>query len=202
MKPSVMPGPGEVTDLLRKWQAGDREVEGRLFELVVPDLRRLAGHYMRGERAGHTLQPTALLNETYIKLVGSKHVQWRDRRHFFALAARAMRRFLIDYARSKGKEISLPPEEVAQLGVSDAGRLELAVSVDRLLDELAKENPEQCAMVELKFFLGLNDQEAADVLHLPLRTAQRRWMEARNWLFARLETQKWKEKRPRTTSAS
>jgi RNA polymerase sigma factor (TIGR02999 family) len=157
---------------------------------------------MRSERPGHTLQPTALLNETYFKLSGAKHVDWRDRRHFFALAARAMRRFLIDYARSKGNEKKLPLDEIVHVLAAEKGNLELAIAMDKLLDELGKKSPDQCAVVELKYFLGLTDDEAAEALHLPLRTAQRRWLEARQWLFERLESQNWKTRRPSTTNDS
>ena len=128
----------------------------------------------------------------YLKLSGAKDVDWRDRRHFFALAARAMRRFLIDYARSRGGQIKLPLDELTPTVKTNMPNLELAIAIDRLLDELGRENPEQCAMVELKYFLGLTDDEAAEALHLPLRTAQRKWLEARKWLFERLEPQEWK----------
>src|SRR5215813_9280786 len=202
MESSASPVRGEITELLRRWRDGDHQAEERLFELVQPELYRLARYYMRGERPDHTLQPTALLNETYLKLTATKEVDWRDRRHFFALAARAMRRFLIDYARGRGGPIKLPLDDFASMIVSDEPNIELAIVVDRLLDELGKENPEQCAMVELKYFLGLTDDEAAEALHLPLRTAQRRWLEARKWLFERLESEGWKTKRSSATTDS
>jgi RNA polymerase sigma-70 factor (ECF subfamily) len=189
------PSNEEITKLLHRWSAGDREAEERLFELVQPELQRLARYYIRGERPGHTLQPSDLLNETYIKLIGAKSVNWQDRRHFYALAARAMRRFLIDYARGKGGQIKLPLDEIASLITSDVPSIELAIAVGHLLEELAKKDPDQCAMVELKYFMGFTDEEAADVLHLPLRTAQRRWLEGRKWLFEQLESQEWKTNR-------
>jgi RNA polymerase sigma-70 factor, ECF subfamily len=190
MEPDGKVAPGEVTELLHRWGKGDRDAEGRLFQLVAPELHKFAAYYMHGERAGHTLQPTALLNEVYLKISGAKHVEWRDRQHFYALAGRAMRRLLIDYARGRRPETTLP-EEFART-VSDQNKVDLAIAVDKLLEELNKEHPEQCAMVELKFFLGLSDEEAADTLGLPLRTAQRRWREARKWLFERLEPESWK----------
>jgi len=192
MMPGAKPDRGEITELLHRWRSGDQAAETRLFELVQPELRRLARHYMRRERPGHTLQPTDLLNETYLKLTGAKEVDWRDRGHFFALAARAMRRYLIDYARGRRGQVKLPLDDISPVVTGDASNLELAIAVDRLLDELGKKNPDQCAMVELKYFLGLTDDEAAEALHLPLRTAQRRWLEARKWLFERLESQPWK----------
>jgi RNA polymerase sigma factor (TIGR02999 family) len=202
MMPGAKPVRGEITELLQRWRSGDQAAETRLFELVQPDLRRLARHYMRRERPGHTLQPTDLLNETYLKLTGAKKVDWRDRGHFFALAARAMRRYLIDYARGRRGQVKLPLDDISPVVTSDASNLELAIAVDRLLDELGKTNPDQCAMVELKYFLGLTDDEAAEALHLPLRTAQRRWLEARKWLFERLESQPWKNTESSATSDS
>jgi RNA polymerase sigma factor (TIGR02999 family) len=188
------PGDGEITELLHRWRAGDSAAESRLFELVQPELHRLAQHYIRGERPGHTLQATDLLNETYIKLTGVRDLDWRDRRHFYALAARAMRRFLIDYARARGNEVRLPFDDIVPWIAADARNLELAISIDILLDEMGKESGDRCSMVELKYFLGLTDEEAAETLNLPLRTAQRRWIEARKWLFERLESQGWKTK--------
>lgn len=202
MTPGTKPVRGEITELLQRWRSGDHEAESRLFELVQPDLHRLAQYYMRGERPGHTLQPTDLLNEMYFKLSGAKDVDWRDRRHFFALAARAMRRFLIDYARSRGGQIKLPLDEITPTVKTNAPNVELAIAIDRLLDELGRKNPDQCAMVELKYFLGLTDDEAAEALHLPLRTAQRKWLEARKWLFERLEPQEWKTRESDTTNDS
>lgn len=202
MDQGTKPAQGEITQLLQRWRTGDREAEGRLFELVQPDLHRLAAYYMRGERPGHTLQPTDLLNEMYLKLTGAKEIEWRDRRHFFALAARAMRRYLIDYARGRGSQVKLPLDDLTPVLKSDEPNIEIALAVDRLLDELGRKNPDQCAMVELKYFLGLTDDEAAEALHLPLRTAQRRWLEARKWLFERLESQPWKTGKSSTTNDS
>jgi RNA polymerase sigma-70 factor, ECF subfamily len=193
--------PGEVTELLHRWNNGDRDAEGRLYELVQPELHRLAAYYMRGERSDHTLQPTALLNETYIKISGAKRLEWRDRQHFYALAARAMRRLLIDYARGRRPETS-PGDDYIGRVPCPPNQLELAIAVDELLGQLATEHPEQCAMVELKFFLGLSDEEAAETLQLPLRTAQRRWRQARKWLFDKLESESWKTQLSGKTSGS
>jgi RNA polymerase sigma factor (TIGR02999 family) len=179
---------GEVTRLLRMWRAGDSEAESRLFEMVEPELHLLARRYMAGERPGNTLQPTALLNEAYIKLTGARHVEWHDRHHFYALAARAMRRFLIDRAQRRGAAVRLPFDDIIPSIATASRNLEVAISIDSLLDELAKLDPDKCSMVELKYFVGLTDEEAAEALNLPLRTAQRRWIEARKWLFERLES--------------
>src|SRR5262245_33977792 len=140
MESSASPVRGEITELLRRWRTGDRQAEERLFELVQPELHKLARYYMRGERRDHTLQPTALLNETYLKLTGAREVDWRDRRHFFALAARAMRRYLIDYARGRGGPIKLPLDDIAPMIVSNEPNMELAIAVDMLVDRLGKDN--------------------------------------------------------------
>jgi RNA polymerase sigma factor (TIGR02999 family) len=202
MEPSLTESPGDVTALLRRWRTGDRDAEARLFELVMPHLRGLANRYFRGERAGHTLQPTALLNEAYIRLAGAKQVDWRDRRHFFALSARVMRRCLIDHARKRRETVPLPSDGGAELVGSDWRHIETAIVVDRLLEELAKESPEQCALIELRYFLGLTETETAEALHLSLTTAQRRLREARAWLLSRLELEGKNAKRSVTTSSS
>lgn len=177
------PSAGDVTRLLRKWRSGDPEAEGRLFELVTPDLRRLAGYFMGRERPDHTVTPTALLSEIYFRLAKARETDWQDRQHFFALAAKAMRHFLVDYARArpKGERVAMD----SQLPDSDR-HLDTVVAVDAVLATLAKEHPELAAIVDFKFFLGMTDQEAADALGWPLRTAQRRWHDARAWLFERL----------------
>jgi len=193
--------PQEITELLSRWGAGDREAERRLFEIVYPELRKLARRYMRGERHGHILQTTALVNESYIKLIGAKSVDWQNRRHFFALAARAMRRLLVDYARKPHPHV-VPIEDFAEEFGVNAGAMELALAIDRLLGELEAVNSEQCAIVELKFFLSMTDEEAADALQLPLRTAQRRWLEARRWLFERLDSEKCIAEKANKTTAS
>jgi len=190
---------GEITQLLQQWRAGDAEAESRLFELLMPDLRRIAAKCFRGERPGHTLQPTALVNEAFLRLAAAKNIDWRDRGHFFALAARIMRRYLIDHARARPSVDFLPMEGLPERILGKHTKLELAVAVDGLLDELEKESHQQRAVVELKFFLGLTDAEAADALNLTLHTLQREWYRARKWLFDRLSTEPWKAV-PGTTS--
>lgn len=180
------PAQGEITRLLRQWRQGSPDAEARLFELVLPDLRRLARYFMRRDRVGHTLTPTALLNETYLRLVGARANDWQDRRHFFALAARAMRRVLIDHARARPKATFVAIEAADSVQFGDHSRRDTALAVDALLDALEREHPELSSVVEFKFFLGLTDQEAAEALGWRLRTTQRRWHEAREWLFERL----------------
>lgn len=178
---------GDVTVLLHAWGNGDRTVEERLFELVLPDLRKLAGGLMRRERPDHSLQPTELLNEVYCRLVVARRRDWENRRHFFAFAGRAMRHMLIDHARARPRGPRLPLEDVALKLADRDPKLEQAIAIDVLLREIETTNPDWCSIVELKFFLGLTDQEAADALGVPLRTLQRKFGDARRWLYERLE---------------
>jgi RNA polymerase sigma factor (TIGR02999 family) len=175
---------------LQQWRLGDRDAEARLFELVEPDLRRAAQYVFSGERRGRTLQPTALLNETYIKLHGAREIDWRNRGHFFAVAARAMRRYLIDYARTHKKPPSVPPDLLPELAASlPAGNLELAIEIDRLLEELNAMDPEFCSVVDIKYFYLTRDQH------------QKRWMRARAWLFERVGGPGCKEKASGTSGS-
>jgi RNA polymerase sigma factor (TIGR02999 family) len=175
----------DVTRLLHEWSAGNRTAENELFALVMPDLRRVAGYLIRGERKGHSLQATELVNQIYVRLVAARNQNWENRRHFFAIAGRAMRRHLIDHARARPEvdfttltgEILIPPA-----GAS----LNLALTIDMLLDRMEHVDRNWCQVVEVKYFLGLTDEEAADALDISLRTLQRRWRDARQWLFERL----------------
>jgi RNA polymerase sigma-70 factor (ECF subfamily) len=178
---------GDVTTLLRAWSAGDRSVESRLFEVVLPDLRRLAQHFMRQEPAGQTLQASALLNEAYLRLVKARERDWESRRHFFAIAARVMRRLLIDHARGRPAVEHVGLEQLAGLMNRRTPQIEEALAIDTLLDELEAVHPELCQVVELRFFLGLTEEESAEALRVPLRTVQRRYSDARRWLFEKLE---------------
>jgi RNA polymerase sigma factor (TIGR02999 family) len=177
----------EVTHLLRQWRQGSREAENELFAAVLPDLRRLARYLMKGERKGHSLQPTDLIDEIYIRLVKAKDRDWQNRAHFFAIAGRAMRRYLIDYARGRPDAKFVGLEELYAVLPGHSAKVDLAITVDRLLDQLAETNPEWCRLVELKYFLGLTDEEAANALGMKLRTMQRMWLDARQWLFAHME---------------
>ena len=179
------PPSGEVTRLLHAWSAGDRTVEDRLFSLILPDLRNLAQYLMRREPRDATLQPSALLNEAYMRLLASRERDWENRRHFFAVAARVMRRLLIDHARTRRKSLVVPIDSAREPRESDP-QLELSLAVDRLLDELQQTHPDWCSIVELKYFIGFTDAETADALGLPLRTVQRRFGDARRWLYERL----------------
>jgi RNA polymerase sigma factor (TIGR02999 family) len=178
--------PSEITRLLHQWRGGDRDAEARLFELLMPDLRKMADRVFRNEREGHTLQPTALVNEAFMRLARTKNVEWNDRGHFFAIAATIMRRYLIDYARARPNVELLPMEGLPDRVLGSYTKLELAVAVDSLLGELEQESSQRRNIVELKFFLGLTDEEAAEAMNLTLHTFQREWARARRWLFERL----------------
>lgn len=180
--------PGEVTTLLHAWSHGDRSVEQRLFELVLPDLHKLAEYLMRKERPDHSLQPTALLNEAYCRLIGSRERDWRNRQHFFAIAARIMRRFLIDHARARPKGQKVLVEDAEPWLAERNDKIEQAIAVDTLLNEIEATQPDWCSVVEMKFFLGFTDEETSEALGMPLRTMQRKFGDARRWLFERLES--------------
>ena len=179
---------GEVTLLLQKWRDGDREAENELFARVFPNLRRLAHYLMKGERRGHPLQPTELVTQIYQTLVRAKDRDWRNRRHFFAIAARAMRRHLIDIARGRTSADIVGLEATLEFLPADSVKFDQAIAVDRLLEQLAAFNPEWCELVELKYFLGLTDEEVAETMGIKLRTMQRMWSDARQWLFEHMES--------------
>jgi RNA polymerase sigma-70 factor, ECF subfamily len=178
----------QITQLLRKCEAGDRAAEVRLFELVYADLRRIARRHMGAERPDHTLQATALVHEAYLQLVG-KDINWQSRSHFFAVAAQSMRRILVDHARTLktekrgagGRKLTLDEA----LNLSDAESQDL-LDIDRALERLTAWDPRQGKIVELRFFGGLTDEEAASFLGISARTVRRDWNMARAWLQAEL----------------
>jgi RNA polymerase sigma factor (TIGR02999 family) len=178
---------GDITGLLQKWRDGNPAVENELFALVLPDLRRLAYFLMSRERKGHSLQPTELVDQIYLRLVNARDRDWQNRKHFFALAARAMRRHLIDHARARPGAGFAPMEGMDDLLPARGADLDQAITVDRLLNELAQIKPEWCTVVELKYFLGFSNEEAAETLGMKLRTIERMWFDARKWLFERME---------------
>jgi RNA polymerase sigma-70 factor (ECF subfamily) len=178
---------GDITQLLQQWRCRDPHAENRLFQRLMPDLRRIAARCFRGESPAHTLQPTALVNEAFVRLARAKNIDWRDRGHFLALAGRIMRHQLIDYARARPNVRMTTLEALPDSVRAGHTQFELAVAIDRLLEQLERECPQQRRVVELKFFLGLTDIEAAEAMSLPVRTVQREWHRARRWLFERLE---------------
>jgi RNA polymerase sigma factor (TIGR02999 family) len=137
------------------------------------------------------MQSTLLVNEAFLRLIKARQIDWQDRSHFLAVAARMMRRFLIDHARTKHTVVLLPPEDLPEAISSRHTPIELAIAIDTLLTQLEQNEPQQCKAVELKFFLGLDDDEAAEALGLPLRTFQRRLHKAKRWLFERLSAEPW-----------
>jgi RNA polymerase sigma factor (TIGR02999 family) len=182
-----MPTPSthEVTQLLLDWSDGDQAAFDALMPLVYDELRQMARHYMSRERPGHTLQTTALVNEAYLRLVDQKRVHWQNRAHFFAVAAQAMRRILIDYARKQryakrgGGAPKISLEEVAVMSQERAADL---VALDEALTILASIDPQQSRVVELRFFGGLTIEETAEVLRLSVDMVKREWATAKAWL--------------------
>jgi RNA polymerase sigma factor (TIGR02999 family) len=176
--------------MLEKWREGDPEVLGSLKSLVYGQLHRIAKGYMRHERDDHTLQPTALVNEVYMRLLNQRKITWHDRGHFFTFAARMMRNILKDHARAHLAErrggpgaIRLPlTDEVAWVGTSSAEILDL----NRALDRLEQLDQRKAQLVELRFFLALTMEETAEVLSISLATAERDLKFSRSWLFHEL----------------
>jgi RNA polymerase sigma-70 factor (ECF subfamily) len=179
---------GDITQLLRDWRDGSPEAENDLFQRVYADLQRLAHARLRGERRGHSLQTTELVDQIYMRLVAAKDRDWQNRQHFFAIAGRAMRRYLIDLARARPDVNLIGLENLEQILPAGSVKIDSAIAFGRLLEELEKANPAWCNLVELKFFLGLTDEEVANVLGIKLRTMQRMWRDARRWLFERMES--------------
>lgn len=186
-----MRAPDGITELLIDWGQGDQAALEKLMPLVYDELRRLANNYLRREAAGHTLQPTALVNEAYLKLVGQRSPNWQNRAHFFAISAKLMRRILVDHARQR---------QAAKRGGSGQQRLSITsaetilkqpeidlLALNEALDELARMDTQQGRIVELKFFGGLSIEETAEVLGISHATVERDWKMARAWLRRQLE---------------
>ena len=180
----MTPTPNQVTQLLRDWRAGDQAAFERLLPLVYDELRRLAGHYLRGERQGHTLQSAALVHEAYLQLLGQE-IDWQNRAHFLGVAAQAMRRVLVDYARSRnyqkrgGQVAHVEIEAAATVALAQAGEL---VALDDALQGLEKLDPRKSRVVELRYFGGLSVEETAEVLGISVPTVVRDWNTAKAWL--------------------
>ena len=185
-----MPEPLQVTQLLMDWGKGDQAALERLLPLVQQELHRLASHYMRRERPGHTIQPTALVNEAYLRLVEQTNVRWQNRAHFFGIAAGVMRRVLCDHARARladkrgggAVRVSLveaesrPDEQTADM-----------LALDEALGELAEVDPRKARVVELRYFGGLSVEETAEVLKVSPDTVGREWRRARAFLLREME---------------
>lgn len=175
----------EVSRLLRAWSDGDRSALDRLTPIVYEELRRLARHHMRGERAGHSLQTTALVNEAYMRLVDYRRMQWQDRAHFFAVSAQLMRRILVEHARrhnlKRGAGVQhVTLDEVATVGSDRTADL---IALDDAMGALAQIDPRKAQVVELRFFGGLSVAETAEVLKVSSVTVMRDWNTAKAWLY-------------------
>ena len=182
-----MISPG-ITELIRLWGQGDRDAADRLFPMVYDELRRIAERYFRAEGPGHTLQPTALVHDLYIKLT-RQDTQFRDRRHFYAVAARQMRHLLIDHARAANaakRGGALARVELLQDPAGPAGAGFEALALHEALEALEKLDARVAAAVELRYFAGLTEKEAAEALDVSVATFKRDWVFAQAWLRARL----------------
>ena len=178
----------QITDLLLQIRGGSPDAMDRLFHSVYGELRRIAGRQLRGERPGHSLGTTGLVHETYLKLADQTRVQWQDRTHFYRVAARAMRRILVDYARRyraqrRGGELRrVSLDEDATV----AERGETLLALDEALERLAAKNERLSSVVECRYFGGLTEEETAETLGVTTRTVQRDWAKARGWLYLEL----------------
>jgi len=184
---------GRITGLLHELRQGNGEAKDRLMSLVYPDLRRLAAKLMRGERPGHTLQATAIVNEAYVKLALSPEQDWRDRAHFFAVAAKVMRRVLVDHARKRqaakrgGVHERIDFDRVLLATGEDA---DTVLEIDRALSRLEQVDGRLCRIVELRFFGGLTEEETAEALGISVVTVKRDWALAKAWLYEELSERK------------
>ena len=185
----ITSSPQQVTELLHNWRQGDRQALDELMPLVYEELRRIAHRYMRRERPGQSMQTTALVNEAYLRLLGSAPVEWQDRAHFFAVAATVMRHLLVDRARARrygkrgggARQISL--DEAA--AITPAQDLDL-LALDEVLEKLAAIDERKSRLVELRYFGGLSAEEAAEVLGVSQITVKREWLKAKAWLYREL----------------
>lgn len=180
--------PDDVTALLRRWQGGGSEDRARLFSAVYAELRRTAAAYMRRERVDHSLQPSAVVNEAYLRLVEAGHVNWESRGHFFGIAARVMRQTLVDHARKRraakrGRRVDRSVSKIAAPG----GQPDLdVIALDEALTALAELDARQAQVVEMRYFAGLTEAEVATALKLSPATIRREVAAARYWLGARM----------------
>ncbi|MGZ7042209.1 MAG: sigma-70 family RNA polymerase sigma factor [Thermoanaerobaculia bacterium] len=180
----------EITQLLLAWNGGDGQALDRLMPLVQDELHRLAHHYMAGERPGHALQTTALINEAYLRLIDSSRVRWQNRSHFFAVSAQLMRRILVDVARARNKlkrggdAVQVSLDDVMVVPHEPSADL---IALDDALTTLATFDPRKSKVIELRFFGGLTVEETAEVLNVSPVTVMRDWGLAKIWLLRELE---------------
>ena len=180
----------DVTSILKRLAGGSEDAAGELIPIVYGELRRLAVRHLRRERRDHTLQPTALVHEAYIKLVAQRDADWQNRNHFFAVASSLMRRILVDYARRHlrdkrgGGQEKVPLDDAVLVAPDRADRM---LALDESLERLEKLDPRQARIVELKYFGGLTVEEAAQVLGVSPTTVRREWTSAKAWLYGELK---------------
>jgi RNA polymerase sigma factor (TIGR02999 family) len=187
-RPSSGPdGVGDVTRLLQAWKSGDERALESLMPLVYDELRLMARRHLARERRGHTLQPTAIVHEAYLRLIREEARNWQNRSHFFAVAATAMRRILVDYARRRvsKKRAGEGSAYRFETGITEPKAVDV-IAVDDALGKLAQLDPEQARVVELRFFAGLTEEETAAALDISPATVRRRWLGARTWLHREL----------------
>jgi len=183
-----VPTTQEVTELLQKWSDGDADALEQLTPIIYSELHRIAKRYMSRERAGHTLQTTALVNEAFLRLIDWKTAKWENRAHFFGVSAQLMRRILVDFARKRPRVTDEAARQVSieeALVVSSEKGADL-VALDEALNELAKFDERKAKIVELKFFGGLSVEETAEVLKISGVTVMREWSKAKAWLYREL----------------
>jgi RNA polymerase sigma-70 factor (ECF subfamily) len=181
--------PPDITQMLRRWSEGERGATEDLIPAVHQELGGIARRYLRKERQGHTLETSALVNEAYIKLIDQGQVEWRNRAHFFAIAAQSMRRILVDHARAKGfkkRGGDVPKVELDEAFHLSAEAGPEVLALDDALKDLAQIDEQRARIVELRFFGGLSHAEIAEVLGISLSTVERSWRMARAWLFTTL----------------
>ncbi len=180
----------DITVLLSEASTGKAPAVERLYPLVYDELRRLAQSHLQRERVDHTLQATALVNEAYMKLIDQTRVDWQNRSHFFAIASRAIRRILVDYARARGREKRGGGwQRVGITGLLNApvdGPSIDMLALNEALERLASDHPDKVNVVEMRFFSGLNNEEIAAVMNVSTRTVERHWQFARAWLYREL----------------
>jgi RNA polymerase sigma-70 factor (ECF subfamily) len=188
---SQAPG-GNITLLLRAWSEGDQTALERLTPIVYKELHRLARRYMKGERPGHSLQTTALVNEAYMRLVDYKRMQWQNRVHFFAVSAQLLRRILVEHARRRNLKRGAGIRHVSldEVAVSGAGRSADLVALDDAMNALARLDPRKERVVEMRFFGGLSVEETAEALKVSSVTVMRDWNTAKAWLYRELAGKK------------
>lgn len=188
--------PNDVTQLLIKWSEGDKSALDELIPVVYGELRRLARRHMNRENPGHTLQTSALINEAYLRLINQQDVQWKDRAHFFAVAAQVMRHILIDHARvhrSAKRGAGAVRVELNEAVILPQPRADELIALDDALTDLAAVDPRRSQVVELRFFGGLSVEETAEVMQISPATVHREWQAAKAWLRRAISAQEFVE---------